>query len=544
MVRKAPRLVAAAAVALVLSAYGCTDHGPDEDVPGRTVVIGISEPGHLIPSNTVDVSGKQVLSALFQPLVTFDARSNPVPAAAQSVKADPTARTWTVKLKPGLTFSNGEPVTADSYLDAWNYGAYGPNHQSATSYYDRIDGYADLQVRDPDGDSGPQQAAEPQTKTLRGLKKVSDTSFTVTLSAPFAGFATLLNDVAFYPLPKAAFSAPGVIAGAFENAVVGNGPFKMKGGWERGSRILMEKAPGFPGPAPKVDGLLWQIYDDAADEYADLVDGVLDVQTRIPLELVDQATEDLGGRLQKSPNSTFTFLGFPIFQPDFAEPEVRRALSLAINRQAMVDEVFHGTETAATAFVSPVVPGYRADSCAEYCRYDPTRAKEMYRAAGGPAAITVSYSRDSGPRSWVDVLCRQITASLGIKCTGAGEDDLAALLGRVEKRQPVGLIRLSWTMDYPLLESYLSPLYATNGSSNLYGYSNPAFDSLLGEGSKAPKQAEAVKKWQEAEDLLAQDMPVIPLRFGQNLFGHSERVRNVSIDSAQRIDVLSVELVG
>jgi oligopeptide transport system substrate-binding protein len=99
-------------------------------------------------------------------------------------------------------------------------------------------------------------------------------------------------------------------------------------------------------------------------------------------------------------------------------------------------------------------------------------------------------------------------------------------------------------MDYPLLESYLSPLYATNGSANVYGYSNPAFDSLLAEGSKAPKQAQAVKKWQEAEDLLAQDMPVIPLRFGQNLFGHSERVRNVSIDSAQRIDVLGVELVG
>src|SRR3954447_12724682 len=108
MVRKAPRLVAAAAVALVLSTSGCTDHGSDEDVPDRTVVIGIAEPGHLIPSNTVDVSGKQVLSALFQPLVTFDARSSPVPAAAQSVKADPAARVWTVKLKPGLTFSNGE----------------------------------------------------------------------------------------------------------------------------------------------------------------------------------------------------------------------------------------------------------------------------------------------------------------------------------------------------------------------------------------------------------------------------------------------------
>ncbi|GAA3911204.1 peptide ABC transporter substrate-binding protein [Actinoplanes auranticolor] len=536
MVRKAPRLVAAAALALVLSAYGCTDQGPDEDVPARTVVIGIAEPRHLIPSDTVDVSGKQVLAALFQPLVTVDGRGALVPAAAQSVKADRTARVWTVQLKPGLTFSNGEQVTADSYLDAWNYGAYGPNHQSATSYYDRIEGYADLQARDPEG--------LPEAKTLRGLKKVGDTAFTVTLSAPFAGFGTLLNDAAFYPLPKAAFSAPGVIAGDFENAVVGNGPFRLKGRWERGSRILMEKTPGFAGTAAKVDGLLWRMYEDVGDAYADLVDGDIDIQARIPVELVGKAATDLGPRLRKSPNSTYTFLGLPASQPGFAEPEVRRALSLAINRQELIDRAFRGTETAATAFMSPVVPGYRAGSCADYCRYDPARAREMYRAAGGPAEITISSSRDSGPPSWIDDLCRQLTASLGVKCTGAVAGDLAEVLAKVEKRQAVGLVRLSWTMDYPLPESYLSPLYATNGSANLSGYSNPAFDNLVAAGAKAPTLSRAVKQWQEAEDLLAQDMPVIPLRFGQNVFGHSERVGNVSIDSAQRIDVLGVELTG
>ena len=86
-------------------------------------------------------------------------------------------------------------------------------------------------------------------------------------------------------------------------------------------------------------------------------------------------------------------------------------------------------------------------------------------------------------------MCQQITASLGIGCSGAGEPSLVDLLAKVEKRQPVGLIRLSWTMDYPLMESYLAPLYGTNGSSNVYGYSNPAFDSLVTQGSEAPTPA-------------------------------------------------------
>ena len=112
---------------------GCTGgDSDDKERRGNSVVIAITEPRHLIPSDTVDVSGRQVLSALFQPLVEFDAKGKPVPAAAESVTPDRTARVWTIKLKPGLTFGNGEPVTADSYINAWNYGAYGPNEQSAS----------------------------------------------------------------------------------------------------------------------------------------------------------------------------------------------------------------------------------------------------------------------------------------------------------------------------------------------------------------------------------------------------------------------------
>ena len=124
------------------------------------------------------------------------------------------------------------------------------------------------------------------------------------------------------------------------------------------------------------------------------------------------------------------------------------------------------------------------------------------------------------------------------------EPKFADLLTKVEDKQPVGMFRMGWVMDYPSMENYLGPLYSTTGSSNYYGYSNPEFDTLVEEGAAAPTPDEAIKKYQAAEDILAQDMPVIPLRFGQNNFGHSTKVQNVEIDLFNRVDLTKIEVIG
>jgi ABC-type transport system substrate-binding protein len=92
------------------------------------------------------------------------------------------------------------------------------------------------------------------------------------------------------------------------------------------------------------------------------------------------------------------------------------------------------------------------------------------------------------------------------------------------------------------MENYLGPLYGTGGSSNYYGYSNPTFDSLVKEGSAAATPDAAIAKWQAAEDILAKEMPVIPLRYGQNVFGHSEKVKNVSLDLFSNVDLFTIEV--
>ena len=541
MLGNRPWKMAVGATAIALLAAGCSGSGSeDTDTASKSIVVGIGEPQHLIPSNTTETGGAQVLAALFYPLVDFDEQSKPVEVGAESITSDDN-KVWTVKLKPGFTFSNGEPVVSDNYIDAWNYGAYGPNAQGASYFYERIEGYADLQSVDPDGEEGPKKAPEPKAKALTGLKKVDDTTFTVTLSTPFAGWESVMGYTAFLPLPKAAFSAPGVIADGFEDAIIGNGPFKMKGTWEHDSQIATEKVDGFKGNVPKVDAVTFKIYHDQKAEYADLTAGNVDVQTAIPIESLAAAPGDLGDRFQKSPSSSFQFVGFPTFQKEFSNVDVRRALSMAVNRQEMTDQIFLGSQTPATGFVSPAVAGYRENTCGDNCKYDAAAAKALYDKANGPKEINITYNADGGHKAWVDAMCNQINKSLGIECTGVGEPKFADLLTKVEKKQKVGLIRLGWVMDYPLMENYLGPLYATGGSSNYYGYSNPAFDSLVKEGSAAKTTDEAIAKWQAAEDILAKDMPVIPLRFGQNTYGFSEKVKNVTVDIFTKVDLYKIE---
>jgi oligopeptide transport system substrate-binding protein len=523
---------------------GCDVVGSDEEATANGVIVGIAEPKHLLPSNTIEPNGGEVLSALFYPLVEFDGNRTPVPAAAKSIKPDALNKVWTITLKPGLTFSNGEPVTSDSYLDAWNYGAYGPNAQAAAYFFAPIDGFAALQSVDPDGPNGAQQTAAPRGRTMVGLKKVDDSTFTVTLSAPFAGWDSVLGAAAFYPLPKAAFAAPGVIAAGFEDAIIGNGPFKLSGKWQHGSRIKVEKVAHFPGTAPKVDEIIWKIYDKPDDADADLVDGHLDVQPQVPVDRLEKARGELGSRLQTSPNSSFTFVGFPAYQPEYANRNVRRALSMAIDRKAITDRIFHGSQAPATAFVAPVVPGYRADSCGANCQYRPAEAKQLYTASNGPKDVRITYNTDGGNKAWADAVCDQIHTSLGVNCTGVGVATFADLLARADRREPVGMIRGGWVMDYPLMQDFLSELYATGSSSNHYGYSNPAFDSLLANGTEEPTRADAIKRWQQAENILAQDMPIIPLRFGLNVYGHSKRVTDVSVDMFQRVDVYSIRVIS
>lgn len=538
ILREASRATLVLLVAVV-AMTGCGGAAPESGGTGLVVSLGIGEPKHLIPSTTTESEGSAVLDALFTPLVDYDAENQPVELAAESITTADN-RVWTIKLKPGWTFHNGEAVTADAYINAWNAGAYGPNAHDGNYFFDKIAGYRDLNPTDA--------KAEPKAKKLSGLVKKDDLTFEVTLAQPYVNFKSMLGYTAFLPLPAKAFEdvANNRIAASYEQAPIGQGPFRMKGTWQHDQLIETEINPTYAGPVkPKVAGVSFKIYQQLPTQYQDLLAGQLDLLKTIPLENMSTAKSDLGDRFHESPASTIQILSFPTFDRRFSKLDVRKAISMAIDRDEIIRAIFLDSQASLRSFVSPIVPGYRENTCGDACQYNPAKAKALFDAAGGAAAvggkIEIAYNIDGGHKPWIDATCNQIKKNLGVDCVGNPQPKFAELLTKLEKKVPVGAFRMGWIFDYPAIENYLGPMYSTGGSSNYYGYSNPQFDRLLAEGDRAATPAESLKFYQQAEDLLARDLPVLPMRYARNIFGHSTRVKNVTMDLFNRIVLLKVE---
>jgi len=537
-------LAGLATVGLMVSSCGGSDNGGSD-----LFSVAIAEPQYMTPSNCNETSCAEALDGLYLGLVSYDPDTNEaqLTALADSIESDDNT-TWTIRLNEGFTFHDGTPVTADSFIKAWNYAAYGPNAQNNSYFFGPdalgIQGYDAVNPADPDPEDD--QVPEPTADTLAGLEKVSDTEFTVTLDNPFSQFTSVLGYTTFYPMPDAAFNADGTLVDGFEEEPIGNGPYQMDGSWEHNVQIRTVTYPDFAGDAPKNGGVTYKIYQTLEAQWADLQADEVDVTDSLPPSALATAESVLGDRYINQPSSAFQFLGFPTTDPAYADIKVRQAISRAINREEITQTIFEGTRSPSTAFVSPVVAGYRDGTCGDSCSYDQAAAKQLWdEAANKPDTITITYNNDGGHKPWVDAACNQIAAALGVECNGVPKADFATLLDDLDAVQTnasanFGPFRLGWVMDYPSMQNYLGPLYSTNGSSNYYGYSSQEFDQLIVDGNQSDSADAAIEQYQAAEDVLAQDFPVIPLWDANLTGGYSTKVSDVSIDAFERVDKVNV----
>jgi peptide/nickel transport system substrate-binding protein len=521
---KSMRLIAVgAAVALIASACG-GGTGNDGDKEGGQLIVELSEPEHLVPGNTNETQGGTVLQVLYTGLIDYDANGEPVNTIAESVESTD-QKTWTVKIKKGWTFHNGEPVNADSFINSWNWTAYGPNGAGNNYFMDRFEGYADMQSTDPDGEEGPKKAPKPKTDKLTGLKKIDDYTFEAVLTQPFSGFKLMLGYTAFVPMAKACLDD----VPACEQSPIGNGPFMMDGKWEHKREIKTKRFDKYAGEKAKVEGLTFKIFKDEDSGFNALESGEVHLMGTIPATKVEDARETYGDRLIEEPTSTFTYLGLPKNVKLFSDKRVRHALSMAIDRETIIKQIFSDRFVPAKSVVSPVVPGSRDDAC-KYCDYNVDEAKRLLAAAGGwpkGEKLELWFNAGAGHDQWVQAIGNQLKQNLGIEYTLQGDLEFPQYLEKADAKKFTGGFRLGWVMDYPSPENYLKPLYGTQGSSNNTGYANKEFDKLVAEGDAAPSLEDGIAKYQAAEDLVLEDLPVIPLWFGRSALAYNDKVSNV-----------------
>lgn len=526
--------LSALTIGLALAAgAGLTACGPEPDLDA-VVRVAIGEPSNLFPASATSPTDHQILATLFTPLVGYDRDGRPYPWAAESITPGPNHQVWTIRLREGYTFHNGEPVTSDRYLAAWNYAAYEPNGQPNHYYFELIEGYEELRSI---GDE------PPTATTLSGLTRIDDRTFTVTLREPSGEFASMLGAPAFYPLPAAAFHPDGRLVEDFPTAPIGNGPFQVRGSWQRGQYVEVARYDNYAGERPRIGGLTFVSYGDPGQAYADLRAGELDLITEIPAEQLAVAEAELGDRLLRPVSTSGQFLAFPSYQPQWQDPRLRKAISKAIDRDRLVQELFQGTRVPARSFVPPVIPGARPDTCGDACQFDPAAARDLYRQAEGPKTLTISFNTERDHQPAMAAVCAQLHAHLGVTCEAKPAGRFNELVSALEDRQPVGLLRLGWAQDYPSMASYLGPLFTSTGSANLPGYRNPEVDTLVRNGILATTEAEALAAYQQAESVVAEDLPLIPLWFDRHTLAYSPRLHGVTVTTADRVDLWRLEVI-
>jgi len=549
--QKTRAAVAVAAMAVLLSACGGSSDsdsggsGGGDGATGGTFSMYIGEPENpLVPGNTSETEGSQVIDSLFTGLVRYSTDDNSVEytGVAESIESEDQT-TWTVTLKDGWTFHDGTPVTASSFVDAWNYTAYSPNVQGGSYFFANVVGYDDLQAP-TDAEGNP--AGDPAADAMSGLTVVDDTHFTVTLNAPFAQYPVTVGYNAFYPLPESFFADPE----AFGKKPVGNGPFMAEEEFVEGQGITLTKYEDYAGDnAANADAVEYRVYADQNTAYTDVQGGSLDIVDIIPPDAISTAQDEFGDRYMESPSSSFTYMGFPTYDARYADPRVRQAFSMAIDRQAISDAIFNGTRTPATDVIAPVVDGYREDAC-EYCTLDVERANQLLDEAGFDRTQPVDlwFNSGAGHDAWVQAVGNQLRENLGVEYALQGSLDFSEYLPKGDEKGFTGPFRLGWSMDYPSPQNYLEPLFSTQAQppagSNSAFYSSPEFDALVAQGNQAASNEEAIELYQQADDVLLEDMPVIPMFFGLTQSVYSENVDDVFVDVFGRVDASQVTVTS
>ena len=537
--KTAPVVIGASVIALTLAACGGSSDSGSGGSGGSDsyVTVNGSEPqSPLIPAQTQEIGGGNVIDSMFTGLVTYNqetaAPENAVATAIESTDQ----QNWTITIRDDWTFQDGTPVTASSFVDAWNWAAYGPNAALNSYFFEPIEGFAEVQG-EFDEEGNP--VGKPKAKEMTGLKVVSDTEFTVKLSRPNSQFPVMVGYSGFAPMPEVFFEDPE----AFGKNPVGNGPFQFES-WDPKVSIKLKAWPDYPGAQkPSIAGVDFKIYQDLDAAWADLQAGNLDVLDTIPVSGLagGQYKSVLGDRVVEQPAGIIQTISFPIYDKKFDNVELRKAISMAIDRQTIINNVFNGTREVATGWVSPVVNGYKAGVCGEWCNFDAAKAKQLFDQAGGfDGKLTLGYNADGGQKGWVDATCVSISNALGVDCVGKPTADFATFRTEVVNKEMTGMFRTGWQMDYPSIENFLVPLYKTGASANDGDWSNKKFDDLMDEASAKAGQ-EGIDLFQQGEAVLAEDMPVIPMWYGAVVAGYSDTVTNVQFTPFSRVNLLTIE---
>ncbi|MFD8910415.1 ABC transporter substrate-binding protein [Streptomyces sp. NPDC059575] len=536
----------AGAIVIALSATACGggddsgNKGAGQD--GGTFRLGITEPVAIDPYNSQESEGQLVTDNLFTGLYEPTADGQVIPTLATSKKVSADGKTWTFTIKKDTKFSNGEAVDAESFIRGWNRVAQKTAASDVAYHMAGIEGFEDVQ-------SG-------KAKTLTGLSAPDPYTLQVKLSAPDFEFYIKTTHTVFSPVPKVAGDAKNK---AYNEAPIGNGPFKIQGRWEHNKSITLVRNDSFGGTKAHLAKVQIDILNSANGstlEYQGFESGQYN-WARMPTPQLPaaKAKYDPQGEWLDVDTNGMNFL-LPITDNGpLKTVKARQAVSYAIDRDAIIKGVFQGMQTKSTTILPPVFKDvYQKDLCVSCVKQDKAKAKQLAKEGGLKPGTTIElgYNTGAGHEEWIQAVKQQLESVLGVKVKATGKP-FAELLADQQKPKASGAYRFAWGADYPTPDNFLFPLLDTasinkdaNGKvtgDNRGRYSNKAFDDLLAKARATQDQAGRNDLYKQAEKVALDDQALIPLWNRTQLrLADTKKFKNVKMDFHENPTLAEISL--
>ncbi|MBT8241296.1 MAG: ABC transporter substrate-binding protein, partial [Acidimicrobiia bacterium] len=325
---------------------------------------------------------QEIASLVFTPLVGMDRLAHPTVGAALEWKTEDNIE-WTFRLDPNGRFHNGEQVTAASFIAAIVFLA-DPENAAPNAYLGveaRIEGFEAMATGEAD--------------SIVGLRAPDPLTLEIRLTEPNALLPSLLAQVAFAPRARAAVDDAELAA----VHPIGNGPYAILEPWDGSSPISLVPVDGAGNT------VRFEIFDSVESMFADRT---LDI-SHVPVNKLDGLLRGPSkDRVLARTVGAYNYLAFPLDQPPFDSREVRRALSLAIDRDLVVDQVFANGMEPAVGFAPAGSPGSTPGDCIA-CVFDPDRARALIEEVGGFGvdAIELAFNTGHGHEDWVQAVGAQ-----------------------------------------------------------------------------------------------------------------------------------------
>lgn len=475
-------------ISLLLFLAGCSnDAGRSLQSLERDTIIRLSdnEASGLDPQIISDLSSIRIAMDQFEGLMRFDALGQPILGLAQTSNVSADGLEWRFSLKPDLRFSDDTPINASHF----------------TRGFERL--------YDP-------ATASPHLALFDIIETISNDGgdVIVTLKSPFPQLLELLAHPAMAALPLHVIEDQGADWTAQRPMTV-SGPFQLTD-WQLGNQMMLKANPKWHKRTEHGDyGVIWKPMSDSLTAMRTFLSGAADTTSDIPANRIDELKRDAPQSVRISDYLGTYYYAFNTRKPPFDDVRVRRALSMALDREWIADRLIKSGNAPAYGLLPKALTGgeyHRPDWAMQSKIERQNMARELLAQAGfedeNPLTFEIGFNSSNEHRR-VSVVMANMWRDIGVQASLLNSE--ASLHFANLRRNDFELARSGWIADIAAPENFLSVHIAAAGASNYSGFDDPLYDALVDDAIKESDVQIRLAKMRKAERYLMEQSPIIPL---------------------------------